>query len=277
MAQWGKNDTASNSVLWGVSGFNKTANSANRDAFFDNVTRGAYITNMIVGQFGVDATEVGILNGNVVHITLTYNGSGYSQNVAFSFTGGGGSSAAATGVANSTGRIASVIITNGGSSYETNPTVTIPAPYSNTFNSASGVLANSMITFTSAALYAVDDPITYSTPAANSAISGLANNTTYYVQANDGTRIAFAASVGGPRITLTAKGASESHNLTGATATAVAVVGGGKNKGIPHAGWNVRKVGTGGRAGRVQYETLVALGTITGDASDDAVLPDSNT
>jgi hypothetical protein len=277
MSQWGKSDAASNSVLWGVAGYNKTANSENRDAFFDNVTRGAYITNMIVGQFGVDTAEVGVLNGNVVHVTVTYAGSGYSQNVALSFSGGGGSSAAATGVANATGRIASVTITNGGSSYETNPTVTLAAPYSNTFNSSTGVLANSMITFTSAALYAVNDPITYTTPAANSAIGGLANNTTYYVQENDGTRISFTATVGGPRITLTAKGASESHNLTGATATAVAVVGGGKNKGVAHAGWNVRTVGTGGRAGRVQYETLVAMGSITGDATDDSILPDSNT
>ncbi len=30
----------------------------------------------------------------------------------------------------------------------------------------------------------------------------------------------------------------------------------------------------GGRAGRVQYETLVAMGSITGDATDDALLPE---
>lgn len=40
-----------------------------------------------------------------------------------------------------------------------------------------------------------------------------------------------------------------------------------------HAGWNIRTVGTGGRAGRVQYETLVASGSITGDA-EDAVFED---
>ncbi len=31
----------------------------------------------------------------------------------------------------------------------------------------------------------------------------------------------------------------------------------------------------GGRAGRVQYETLVAMGSMTGDASDDAIAPDA--
>jgi len=42
---------------------------------------------------------------------------------------------------------------------------------------------------------------------------------------------------------------------------------------IAHAGWVVRKEGTDGRAGRVQYETLVAMGSLTGDA-EDIVLKD---
>lgn len=47
---------------------------------------------------------------------------------------------------------------------------------------------------------------------------------------------------------------------------------------IPHAGWVLRTEGTGGRAGRVTYETLVAMGSIgdsgTADASDDTQIPD---
>lgn len=34
-------------------------------------------------------------------------------------------------------------------------------------------------------------------------------------------------------------------------------------------------VTTGGRAGRVEYETLVAMGSMTGDGSDDTLFPDS--
>lgn len=48
----------------------------------------------------------------------------------------------------------------------------------------------------------------------------------------------------------------------------------GANTKVAHAGWNLRIEGTGGRAGRVQMETLVAMGSLTGDASDDAVIPD---
>jgi hypothetical protein len=42
---------------------------------------------------------------------------------------------------------------------------------------------------------------------------------------------------------------------------------------IAHSGWALRTEGQGGRAGRVQYEVLVA-GGMSGDASDDTVLPD---
>lgn len=40
-----------------------------------------------------------------------------------------------------------------------------------------------------------------------------------------------------------------------------------------HAGWVLKTEGSGGRAGRTFYETLVAFGTLTGDA-EDTTLPD---
>lgn len=39
-----------------------------------------------------------------------------------------------------------------------------------------------------------------------------------------------------------------------------------------HAGWVLRKAGSGGRSGRVHYETLVAMGSLSGDASN-TILP----
>ena len=42
-----------------------------------------------------------------------------------------------------------------------------------------------------------------------------------------------------------------------------------------HAGWVRRTTGTGGRAGRVHHEVLVAGSSISGDAADDTELPDS--
>lgn len=46
-----------------------------------------------------------------------------------------------------------------------------------------------------------------------------------------------------------------------------------------HAGWILRTAGTGGRAGRVKTEVLVAMGSMTGDgsatANDDPVFEDT--
>ena len=46
-----------------------------------------------------------------------------------------------------------------------------------------------------------------------------------------------------------------------------------------HAGWVLRTAGTGGRAGRVQTETLIAMGSMTGDgsatANDDPIYADT--
>lgn len=59
-------------------------------------------------------------------------------------------------------------------------------------------------------------------------------------------------------------------------ATAVADLGSGEPGAIASPGWVLRTEGTGGRAGRIQYETLVAgRSLITGDAADDIELPDA--
>lgn len=41
-----------------------------------------------------------------------------------------------------------------------------------------------------------------------------------------------------------------------------------------HAGWILRTVGSGGRAGRVQEETLIAMGSVSSD-TEDIVYPDA--
>lgn len=67
-------------------------------------------------------------------------------------------------------------------------------------------------------------------------------------------------------------------NLTagqfGVGAPEVSAARAGRDPRPAHAGWVLRTVGTGGRAGRVNQEVLVAMGSITGDAADDTVLPD---
>ena len=71
--------------------------------------------------------------------------------------------------------------------------------------------------------------------------------------------------------------------LTSGNATAVATKGLGEDGDSStdggtravHTGWNIKTTGSGGRAGRVTMETLVALATVVGDGSDDLTLPDA--
>ena len=119
------------------------------------------------------------------------------------------------------------------------------------------------------------DPITYSVATGNTAVTELTVGTKYYAVDANSTGVYLATAPNGSRLTLTPGKTEAGHKLTGDTATAVATVGGASNKGVAHAGWVLRTEGTGGRAGRVQYETLVAMRNITSDGSDDTVLPDA--
>ena len=80
-------------------------------------------------------------------------------------------------------------------------------------------------------------------------------------------------------VTLTAGGAgySAAPVITAATGSGLSVevsMGEGENT-ITHTGWNKRTVGTGGRAGRVFWECLVAGSMATGAGDDDIVTPDA--
>ena len=279
MPLWGNSDAASNSVLSAPAQFKQTPNTANRDALYGNTTANGYGTGETIGMYGVDTTEMTIGAGGVATIVLTNRGSGYTANATVSISGGGGASATANATANtSTGKIQIVNITAAGSSYETNPTVTVAAPDAIIFNGNTAVSGNTIALTSANTKFQVGDRLTYagnttSTP------GGLTDTAQYYVSFANSTVIALATTPNGANIALTAaSGDSTTANgatLTGTTATAVATVGGAQNKGVAHAGWVIRTEGTGGRAGRVQYETLVAMGSMTSDGSDDTVLPDA--
>jgi hypothetical protein len=287
MAQWGNTDDAANSVLWATALVNLTPNTTNQAALFGNTTVGAFIANEAVGQFGLDATEIRVSgNAAVQQYIITNPGTGYGANAAVTVantTGG-----ANTQLANSTvstsganrGRVTAVTanVTVGG--YTSAPAVTIDAPALIVFNGNTNVTANTIAITSANSRFQAGDGVTYagnnlSTP------GGLVDNTKYFVSFANSTVLALAATPGGANIALT-KAAGDSTTaggatLRGETATAVAVLTEvGYTKGAAHTGWVMRTVGTGGRAGRVQYETLVAFGgNFSNDASDDAILPDA--
>lgn len=272
MAQWGNTDDAANSVLWAVSQVNKTANTDNQTNLFGNTTADAFVTGATVGQFGLDATEIAVTNASVVSYTLTFAGSGYSANATVTV----GGNATANAQAGATGRISAVNVVLPGNSYTTSPSVTIAAPSAITFNALTAVSNTSdTITITSAnSKFLVDDKVLYTVSSGNTAVGGLTSGSYYYIQAANTTTVKLAATKGGSAIDLTASVSETGHSLTGETATATAVIS-GVSHGAAHTGWVLRTVGSGGRAGRVQYETLVAMGGNLSTDAEDTILKDA--
>jgi hypothetical protein len=266
MANWGNTDDAANSVTWAAAQVNLPANSYNQANLFGNTTTSSFITGAAVGQFGVDTTEMGVANGSIVSFVVTDPGTGYSANATVTVGGNG----TANAQANSLGKIAAVNVVLPGNSYVTPPSVVIAAPTAKTFNANTGVDGTTEFISVATNPFVNGDFLTYTTSTGNTVVTGLTNAASYYAVAANSTGLKLALTVGGAAINIAPTAVSETgHNLTGRTATAAAVVSGASGKGF-HAGWVLRTAGTGGRAGRVQYETLVAMGSITtaSDAED---------
>jgi len=264
-------------------------------AMFNNATPNAFLSGQAVGVFGLDASETAISSGNLAFGRVTFGGSGYSANATVTIvpTNSGTSGGAANAFANTTagvgGHIDEIRISAPGSGYITNPTITISAPTPlNITANTTGVnnTADVLLLATANSRFQAGDRLFYGVPTGNTAIPNLVGNTFYFVTFANTTSFALSTTPGGPNVDIatTVAVTGETHTVTGETATGVIVTNGAKNKGVAHAGWVIRKEGTGGRAGRVQYETLVAMGslgqqgaaygtaaTVADSAGDDAV------
>jgi hypothetical protein len=270
-------------------------------AMFGNTTVGSFIAGTAKGIFGVDATEMGIGGGPIAETYVTFGGSGYKANVAVTVTFANGTtntSAVNTSVSttNATrGRVTALNINSAGAGILTNPTISIAAPPLLIFNGNTSVTPNSdygaFVAYASANSYLqVNDKVMYAGNATSTPVT-LYDNRPYYISFANSSGFKLSDSAGSANINFakaTGDGTSAGGaTIQGETATGYVVVGGAKSRGVTHAGWVLRTEGTGGRAGRVQYETLVAMGSLgaqtaaygtaalVADASDDAQLPES--
>jgi hypothetical protein len=219
--------------------------------------------------------------GKVVEVGVANAGSGYTEAPAVNITGGGGSGAAGTATI-SGGVVTGITLTNNGSSYENVPAVYINVPFRTIPTTGVNTTAET-ITYTGHGL-TTGDRIKYF-DGGSTAITGLTDETIYYAIAVDADTFKVATTAenatAGTAVNLTGTGnnAQFFDLLDETTATAVAALGGGNEEGesrgnITHTGWVRRTTGTGGRAGRVFYETLVAGGSIDGDQADDRQFTD---
>jgi hypothetical protein len=245
----------------------------------------AYIgTSELADVYFADTTEVSAGGDNVVSVAVVSGGTRYLEVPAVTFSGGGGSNAAAT-ASISGGAVSSIAVTNVGSSYATVPTVAIALP-KRTIPTSGVNTTDDEITYTAHGL-TTGEAVKYF-HGGSTAITGLSNNTTYYVVRTGANTFKLAASeedaLDDPAVVIDLTGTGNNAQYfeiqaSADRATATAAKGSGATgTQITHSGWVKRTVGTGGRAGRIQYETLVAMGTAaatSGDAADDLVLPDA--
>ena len=246
-------------------------------------------TNLEIASSSVsDSTALFVINtGSTTTFKLATSLSNAQAGTAANITGAGNNSQSfvgdtATATASvSSGKLSAVTVTGVGSDYQSIPAVTIAAPAEKTFNAQSAVsTANDTITISSHG-FATGDQLTYSDKG-GTVIAGLTDGGTFFVIRESANAFKLATSASnassGTAVDITA-GSSENHGVTGVTATATASAGLGtdgdnNNSEVAHIGWVKKTVGTGGRAGRVHYETLVAASSISGDAEDIAT-PDS--
>ena len=186
----------------------------------------------------------------------------------------------ATGTASiSGGVVTGVTVTDVGSDYQSTPAVTVEVPKMTIPTSAVNAGTN-VITFAAHGLSDTDQ-ITYNQVGGGTLMTNVANGATVFVRDKTTNTFKIAATSGGTAINIgTGHSAQTFTIVTGATqATAVASTGLGldgdtDSTEIAHIGWVKKTVGTGGRAGRVHYETLVAGSSMSGDAEDIST-PDS--
>lgn len=232
-------------------------------AMYGNTTVGAFINNQAVGIFAVNAAMMQSSGGGIQLGKIKFGGSGYASNAAVTLTvvnGGSGATANSTVVG---GRATTLTANQAGTGYIVAPTATFAAPAAiNLDANSTGVGANVILVATANSLFLAGDRLKYNVPTGNTAIPGLAGNSYYYVTFANTTALALSSTVSGANLTISANGSTtEIHTIQGDTATGYFDVSSAFPQ-VTHAGWVIRREGTGGRAGRVHYETLVAMGSI---------------
>ncbi len=177
------------------------------------------------------------------------------------------------------GEVTAITVSNGGSDYQSLPAITVEVPKMTIPTSAVNA-GTDVITFTGHGLSDTDQ-ITYNQVGGGTLMTNVTDGQTVFVRDKTANTFKIAATSGGTAIDIgTGHNAQTFTIVTGATqATAVASQGLGSDgdtnaSEVAHIGWVKKTVGTGGRAGRVHYETLVAASSISGDAEDVAT-PDS--
>lgn len=266
------------------------------------VSREASVTTGISGDssfvYGVDTTEISVGGNSLTDIAIIQSGTNYLEAPTVTITQSGGpNTATATATVSTANVVSAITVTGAGADLTRVPTINIAYPR-RTITAARVTLATEIIGYGSAgttlhnlsngAILAYNDG---GGAAMKDAGANIANGTIYYASIASTSSFKLYnssanAAIGGANglANISSQGTNTQYfELQGETkATAIAVLGSGDSNNsvsgeqqVTHSGWVRKTIGTGGRAGRVTFETLVATGTITSDAADDAKFPDA--
>ena len=233
-----------------------------------------------------DNTEYFAIRVDEDNIKLASSLSNAQAGTAINLTGTGnnaqtleGTQATATATV-SGGVVTGITVTNVGSDYQSTPTITVEVPKMTIPTSAVNASTN-VITFAGHGLSDTDQ-ITYNQVGGGTLMTNVTDGQTVFARDVTTNTFKIAATSGGTAINIGTGHNAQTFTIVTdkvqATATASRGLGDDGDidqREIAHIGWVKKTVGTGGRAGRVHYETLVAASSISGDASDDIALPDS--
>ena len=273
MSSWGNSAAASNSVSFGAqvvfAGAGAANKTSNNTALYGNVTSDSFIPSQVVGQWPVTVTEMAntsserknvtaagwvlrnAYEGPIVSVTATVGANvANGESVTVS---NGSVNATLSLVTNATANISSATVVQGGLFVNTGVQVF-------TFNRERHV---STLTATGGSItgYGNTDVITMANGLINGVASVLTNSTGGFVTANltisNPGLFSNAAANNTVVVTILAANGAAS-NGTGATITANL---------ISSTGGTVSAPVLGGRAGRVFYETLVAMGSMSGSGT----------
>ena len=281
MALWGKLDRANNAPF-GQGWVGET--NAFCNALFSNTTSSSFVNNQVFGVFGVDQTEAGVKGRGVTPgWNLVRTGTGpvtgvsVTANVGVAFATGetirvsngsanGTLTITANGFAgNSTsnvvaGNISSVAVTSGGAGFVTNTGVVVG------FNRERHL---STIVYTGTATgYSNTDTIRVANATTN-ATATVSTNSTGGTLAFTITNLGiFANTIANNQLVVAAL-AANGANSAGSGATITATV-------VPSTSGSVTITTLGGRSGRILYENLAVVRTMSNAGADaeDAVFPD---
>lgn len=260
MSLWGATDAQSNALKHSIVSISPKT-GAN---LYGNVSVSAVVGNAVVGVFGVDNAEVAAnrkitspgwvqrtcWTGPLTGLTANAGGTGYG-NLGYGVVSGGSVNAEFTVGTNSTGGITSVTILTPGAGFTNVGSVTVTPGVNSIYAIASAGGAD----------YVNGESIVFS--------NGVTNATGVLVTNSTG---------GITDVTFTSGGRGFSNTLN--TEVTIDTAAGTNGNVVPSIATGASATFTGlitlgGRAGRIHYETLVAMGSMTGDGSDDSQFPDT--